>query len=227
MRRLAVIVIAASAVSCTNPQNVAEQAQLPALDTATNACPHLRASSGEGRSSTSARWWKLSFSSSTTDPRHQGQKTMPSFRVCASALATKEKDLSAFFARAYGKRGRAEHDKYITELANLQSQRVLKSGDRFCSISSSMFDQVMPLSTVEQLATYAQSKPVQQALAVDDCPAAPTPRGKGRRTASLADPESSGDNRRGNSWSPRRGYIKRRNRHRVSVRACQMELRRS
>jgi hypothetical protein len=43
-----------------------------------------------------------------------------------------------------------------------------------------MFDQVMPLSTVEQLATYAQSKPIQQALAVDECPAAPTPRGKGQ-----------------------------------------------
>jgi hypothetical protein len=96
------------------------------------------------------------------------------------ALATKEKNLSAFFARAYGKRGRTEHDKYITELANLQSQRLLKSGDRFCSISTSMFDQVMPLSTVEQLATYAQSKPIQQALAVDECPAAPTPRGKGQ-----------------------------------------------
>jgi hypothetical protein len=38
------------------------------------------------------------------------------------ALATKEKDLNSLFARAYGKRARAEHDKYITELANLQSQ---------------------------------------------------------------------------------------------------------
>jgi hypothetical protein len=80
--------------------------------------------------------------------------------------------------------GGAEHDKYITELANLQSQRALKSGDRFCSINSGIFDQVMPLSTVEELATYAQSKPIQQALAVDECPTAPTPRGKGRQTAS-------------------------------------------
>jgi hypothetical protein len=47
-----------------------------------------------------------------------------------------------------------------------------------------MFDQVMPLSTVEQLATYAQSKPIQQAFAVDECPAAPTPHGKGGQTAS-------------------------------------------
>jgi hypothetical protein len=70
----------------------------------------------------------------------------------------------------------------------LQSQRALKSGGRFCSINSGMFDQVMPLSTVEQLATYAQRKPVQQALAVQECPAAPTPkatpRKKGQQTAS-------------------------------------------
>ena len=62
----------------------------------------------------------------------------------------------------------------------MQSQRVLRSGDRFCSINSDIFDQVMPLSTVEELATYAQSKPIQQALAVDECPPAPTPRGRVR-----------------------------------------------
>ena len=104
------------------------------------------------------------------------------------ALATKEKSLTAFFKRAYGKLSQTEHDKYITELANLQSEFALKTGDRFCSINSSMFEKVMPLSTVEQLATYAERKPVQQALAIQECPAAPTPkatpRKKGQQTAS-------------------------------------------
>jgi hypothetical protein len=104
------------------------------------------------------------------------------------AFATKEKDLTTFFKRAYGKRSQTEHDKYITELANLQSEFALKTGDRFCSINSSMFEQVMPLSTVEQLATYAERKPAQQALAIQECPAAPTPkatpRKKGPQTAS-------------------------------------------
>ena len=68
------------------------------------------------------------------------------------ALATKEKNLTAFFKRAYGKRGQTGHDKYITELANMQSQQALKSGDRFCNMNSGMFDQVMPLSTVNELA---------------------------------------------------------------------------
>jgi hypothetical protein len=90
------------------------------------------------------------------------------------ALATKEEDLKAFFARAYGKRGQAEHDKYITELANLQSQLASRSGARFCSMNSSMMDQVMPLSTVEEMASYAETKRVQQALAVNECAATPS-----------------------------------------------------
>jgi hypothetical protein len=100
----------------------------------------------------------------------------------------RRRKISTPFKRAYGTQGQTEHDRYITELANLQSQLALKSGNQFCSMSSGMFDQVMPLSTVEQLATYAQSKPIQQALAVDECPAGSTPkatpRGKGGQTAS-------------------------------------------
>jgi hypothetical protein len=121
----------------------------------------------------------------TCHTRTQYNALIPRLRP---ALATKEKNLSAFFKRAYGKQGQTEHDKYITELANLQSELALKSGDRFCSTNSGMFDQVMPLSTVGQLATYAQNKPIQQALAVDQCgaPAAPrmTPRPKGQQRAS-------------------------------------------
>ena len=98
------------------------------------------------------------------------------------ALATKEKNLSAFFKRAYGKRAQTEHHQYITELANLQSQLALKTGDQFCSMNSSMFDQIMPLSNVNELAAYARSKPVQQALAVSECSAAP--RAKGQQQAS-------------------------------------------
>jgi hypothetical protein len=181
MRRLAVVVIAASAVSCSSPQNVAEQAQLPAPTPPPMRAPICARPAERAAIDISALVSELQLITMTCGTRDKYNALIPRLRP---ALATKEKNLSAFFARAYGKRGRAEHDKYITELANLQSQRVLKSGDRFCSISSNMFDQVMPLSTVEQLATYAQSKPVQQALDVDDCPAAPTPRVKGRQAAS-------------------------------------------
>ena len=177
MRRLAFVAIAASVVSCSNPQNVVEQAQLPTPTPPPMHAPICARPAEREAIDVSALVSELQLITMTCGTRDKYNALIPHLRP---ALATKEKSLNAFFARAYGKRGRAEHDKYITELANLQSQRVSKSGDQFCNRSTSMFDQVMPLSTVEQLATYAQTKPIQQALAVDECPAAQTPRGKGQ-----------------------------------------------
>ena len=190
MRRLAALVFATSTLSCSNPQTVAERAELPAPTPPPMHAPICARLAERTAVEVSALVSELQLITMTCGTRDKYNALIPHLRP---ALATKEKNLSAFFARAYGKRGRAEHDKYITELANLQSQRALKSGDRFCSINSGMFDQVMPLSTVEELATYAQSKPIQQALAVNECPAAPTPRGKGRQTASGDDAPTSPD----------------------------------
>jgi hypothetical protein len=98
------------------------------------------------------------------------------------ALATNEKNLDGFFSRAYGKRAVSMHDEYITELANQQSQLGVRSGDQFCRLNTALFDDVTPLSTPDQLAAYAESKPLQQAMAVNDCPATPavTPPGKSK-----------------------------------------------
>ena len=185
MRRIAALIIAASTLSCSDTQNVAEQASLPAPTRPTMHAPICARPAEKAAVDVSALLSELQLVTLTCHTRDKYNTLIPRLRP---ALATKEKNLDAFFTRAYGKRGRTEHDKYITELANLQSQRALKSGGRFCSINSGMFDQVMPLSTVEQLATYAQRKPVQQALAVQECPAAPTPkatpRKKGQQTAS-------------------------------------------
>ncbi len=176
MRRLVALVVATGTLSCSTPQNVAERAQLPALTPPPMHAPICARPAESTAVDVSALVSELQLITMTCGTRDKYNALVQRLRP---ALATKEKNLSAFFTRAYGKRGRSEHDKYITELANLQSQRVLRSGDRFCSINSDIFDQVMPLSTVEELATYAQSKPIQQALAVDECPPALTPRGKG------------------------------------------------
>jgi hypothetical protein len=185
MRRFAVLVLVASTLSCSNSQNVAEQFVPPAPTPPTMRAPICVRPAEKEAIDVSALVSQLQLITMTCHTRDQYNALIPRLRP---ALATKEKNLDAFFKRAYGKQGQTEHDKYITELANLQSQLALKSGNQFCSMSSGMFDQVMPLSTVGQLATYAQSKPIQQALAVDECPAgsAPkaTPRGKGGQTAS-------------------------------------------
>ena len=123
-----------------------EQAQLPAPTPPPMHAPICARPAERAAVDVSALVSELQLITMTCGTRDKYNALIPRLRP---ALATKEKNLSAFFSRAYGKRGRTEHDKYITELANLQSQRALKSGDRFCSISTSMFDQVMPLSTVE------------------------------------------------------------------------------
>ena len=87
------------------------------------------------------------------------------------ALTTNLKVLDGFFARAYGSRAEKVHDDYITELANLQSELGLRSGDRFCAVHAPMVDEVMQLSGGDELAVYATTKPIQQALAVTDCTA--------------------------------------------------------
>jgi hypothetical protein len=181
MRRLAVVVIAASTLSCSNPHYLTEQASLPAPTPPPQRAPICARAAEKAAIDVSALLSQLQLITLTCHTRDKYNALIPHLRP---ALATKEKDLSTFFKRAYGKQGQAEHDKYITELANLQSQLQLRSGDRFCSMSARMFDQVMPLSTVDELATYAQSKPIQQALAVDECPIAPTPSGKGQQRAS-------------------------------------------
>jgi hypothetical protein len=185
MRRFAALVFVTSTLSCSNTQNVAEQASLPAPTPPTMHAPICARPAEKAAVDVSALLSELQIVTLTCHTRNQYNALIPRLRP---ALATKEKNLSAFFRRAYGKQGQTEHDKYITELANLQSELALKSGDRFCSINASMFDQVRPLTTVAQLATYAQSKPVQQALVVQECAPAPapkaTPRRKGQQTAS-------------------------------------------
>jgi hypothetical protein len=177
MRRLAVLVIAASALSCSHSQKVAEFVP-PAPTPPPQRAPICARPAEKAAIDVSALLSELQLITITCQTKDKYNALIPRLRP---ALATKEKDLSSFFTRAYGKRARAEHDKYITELANLQSQLGLKWGDRFCRLNSGMLDQVMPLSTLEELATYAQSKPIQQALAVDECPAGPTPKATPRR----------------------------------------------
>jgi hypothetical protein len=182
MRRLAVLVIAASAVSCSNLQRVAEQAPLPAPTPPPLRAPICARPAEKEAIDVSALLSELQLITLTCHTNKEYNTLILHLRP---ALASKEKSLDSFFARAYGKRGQLKHDKYITELANLQSQFRLKSGVRFCSTNARMFDQLMPLSTVEELATYARRKPIQQALAVNECPTAATPkttpRGKGQQ----------------------------------------------
>ncbi len=174
MRRLLVIAIAGSLLSCAKAPEQVVVAPPPFVPPPP-APPSLQAPicarpAEKQAIDVSALMSQLQVVTVTCHTEDKYNALVPHLRP---ALATNEKNLDAFFARAYGKRAVAMHDQYITELANQQSQLGLKSGDQFCRFNAGLFDDVMPLSTPDQLAAYAQSKPLQQAMSVDECPAAP------------------------------------------------------
>ncbi len=58
-------------------------------------------------------------------------------------LIGEEKSLNSFFGRAYGRRAQQEHDDFITQLANSQSQLSVKYGQNFCGANRPLLDDVM------------------------------------------------------------------------------------
>jgi hypothetical protein len=177
MRRLIVLVIASSALSCS-PNRVVEQAFVPPAPSPpplrAPVCAHPAEAVAINGSALVSQLQVITVTCHTED------KYNALIVHLRPALATNERNLKSFFARAYGRRAQTERDSYITTLANLQSQLGLKSGDQFCRLNSGIFDEVMPLSTPEALSTYAVRKPVQQALAVTECSAASASNAKSR-----------------------------------------------
>lgn len=177
MRRFGVLALAVTTLSCSTSQDLSQQFMPPAPMPPTMRAPVCARPPEKTAIEASAVVSQLQLVTLKCHTRDKYNALIPRLRP---ALTTKEKNLTAFFKRAYGKRGQMEHDKYITELANLQSDLAVKSGDRFCSINGGIFDQVMPLSTVEELSIYAQDKLIQQALAVEECSTTVAPTTKAR-----------------------------------------------
>jgi hypothetical protein len=88
-------------------------------------------------------------------------------------LLAQERNLNGYFTRTSGHRAQQEHDVYITNLANSQSQDGIRQGTLFCDQHLSMFDEVMALKSGGELAGYAAAKGLVQPMAVIECPAAP------------------------------------------------------
>jgi hypothetical protein len=87
-------------------------------------------------------------------------------------LVGAEKNLSNFFSRGYGRSAQQEHDNYITNLANAQSQDGIRAGTAFCQANLVMFDDVMKLRNGGDLPKYATTKTLFQPLAVSECSSA-------------------------------------------------------
>ncbi|WP_186336038.1 hypothetical protein [Komagataeibacter melaceti] len=86
-------------------------------------------------------------------------------------LTNEEHVLNAYFHTTYGRNAQRQHDDYITQLANVQSERGLHSGTAFCQQRISMFDEVLVLDTAADLSSYAQAKDILQPASYLTCTA--------------------------------------------------------
>ncbi len=87
-----------------------------------------------------------------------------------SDLLSQERALHAYFVRAFGGRAQREHDNYITNLANTQSESGIRQGTLFCQQNVGTFREVLGLAKGSQLAGYAAEKQLEQPTAVVACP---------------------------------------------------------
>jgi hypothetical protein len=87
-------------------------------------------------------------------------------------LMAHEGALQGWFSRTYGSGGRRQHDNYITELANTQSQAGLRARGQFCQLNVALLDEVITLPTGSSLAGYAATKAL--ALPTEGFDCAPT-----------------------------------------------------
>ncbi|PYD79235.1 hypothetical protein ACM0P6_07220 [Komagataeibacter sucrofermentans] len=101
-------------------------------------------------------------------------------------LAAEEHVLNGYFSTTYGRNAQRQHDDYITQLANVQSERGLQAGTAFCQQHVSMFDEVQELESTADLSNYAQAKDIIQPASYLTCTAPNHPAAAPARTRAPA-----------------------------------------
>ena len=95
-------------------------------------------------------------------------------------LTEQDKALNGYFNRANARRGRQQHDDYITQLANSQSQTGLRQGSLYCRYNLGTFDEVMALRSGAELTDYAAGRSVAQPISMTECGATSAPAARSR-----------------------------------------------
>jgi hypothetical protein len=84
-------------------------------------------------------------------------------------LQREDAALNSYFLHHYGRSWRSEHDDYITQLANMQSEAGIREGTQFCQDNVGLFDEVLALKTAKALMAFANEKPMLQPIDDDIC----------------------------------------------------------
>jgi len=94
---------------------------------------------------------------------------------------SQDRALNSYFRRAFGRAAQKQHDDYITQLANTQSETGIQQGTLFCLHNANLFDEVLALPPGADLAGYAAAKAFVQPAEFTTC-TQPAPHAKTART---------------------------------------------
>lgn len=109
---------------------------------------------------------QLMVTALSCDTRDRYNSFVMTFRP---TLQREDTALNSYFLHHYGRSWRSEHDDYITQLANVQSEATIQQGTLFCRNNVSLFDQVLALKTAKDLMEFANDKPMLQPIDDDIC----------------------------------------------------------
>ena len=84
-------------------------------------------------------------------------------------LQREDTALNSYFLHHYGRSWRSEHDDYITQLANVQSEAGIREGTEFCHDNVGLFDEVLAVKSSKDLMDFANDKPMLQPIDYDIC----------------------------------------------------------
>jgi hypothetical protein len=73
-------------------------------------------------------------------------------------LYAAEQSLHRYFLRRYGRGGQAAQDRFVTNLANAQSDAAISQGSDFCPRNAALFAETASLQSRTQLPLYAAGK---------------------------------------------------------------------
>lgn len=89
-------------------------------------------------------------------------------------LVVSNRGIGQYFTRSHGRAGQRQQDIFITELANARSNSARQLGSDYCARNSGLFDEVMALQGVTDLAAYAATKDLLSS-GVTACPGGAAP----------------------------------------------------
>ncbi len=74
-------------------------------------------------------------------------------------LVSDGKALQAYFKREHGSQAAAQTDKFITQLANLASQRSSRDKNGFCAATKKLYGEVLALKQPAELTSFVAKQP--------------------------------------------------------------------